>query len=185
MENTNLNKSVYIYIKCLNGKKMLVGQERLNKLFGLMPGLSFILLGHPNMKKKELVEEDGIQVLTISDDFEISVDMFCLLLTCALEVTSVPDQNDIRRANLINTANKFGGCEMLEKKIETENDLKKRRHVINPVSDTLGLYEWRVFMDISETYKAQMDGFVFAFSEGPNLYHFRRPRIDHGDDSNV
>jgi hypothetical protein len=129
----------YYKIQCSDGGLIAISMERITKLLEMMPILRSILFGHPQMKTKKLTtDKDGVEIVNIPHEFQVTVEDFALLIRCALEYQPIPVrtvQESSQHATLVDTIAKLGGCEKLERHLYDKDT------VVNPTTPEEDFHE--------------------------------------------
>ena len=107
------------WIQTSDGRCLAMSSEGVDILLDMMPTLSFLFFGHPQMRTKVLkTTKDGTEILEIDPALQVSQSSFILLLTCARGAAPLPHKWDVHRLmELEKTMVKLGGCESLEKRL--------------------------------------------------------------------
>lgn len=160
-------------VGCCGTGYVAMSEERAEQIFTLMPTLRFLLLGHPQMAHKKVVErdDDGVTILEIPEEFDVTKESFLLLINCLFEAEPLParcgrkkERDDGRLKDLIETMATLGGCDVLERRLKDHH-----ANPLTPEDDSNDRYEWHIlrygkYHDIDDHEMVRMKKYGFSFT---------------------
>lgn len=171
------------WIECSGTGLVAMDDVRLDVMFEKMPSLKFLLMGHPNMKKKDLRRnKDGTEILVIHKELGISKSSFVLLVNNVFNNITHP-HHESRLDELIDTIVTLGGCSSLEHHLTC----KQQNNPMTPSEDVDHKFDWMTipnhFYQDERVKSARRQGFIWTKTEyGDNIrqcqYIFRAPKLD-------
>lgn len=152
-----------------------MGEDRLKAMFVAMPTLKFLLMGHPNMQAKPVKKApDGMQVLEIPVELQVSKTSFLLLVGCLFGADKLPPRGtaDSRLTELTETMLTLGGCTTLEEKLKHHSN-----NPMTPEEDTDERYTWTRIENLVDREREDMLAKGFSFTTTRDYFsYFRAPQ---------
>ena len=185
---TTTRETGFCWIECSDGGMVPMGRNRLDVVLQKMPVLCFLLLGHPQMKAKTFQDRDGMKVLKIPPDLNVSQQEFLAVIHAVLGLTRFPhpEMDATQRQRLLHTISILGGCEDLEQNLRHGGYTSLPR---KPSQDSYNEYEWQILrtpqtQGVAATDATEMaaQGFTFCALESDLVDHsmvilyYRKPK---------
>ena len=179
-------------IKCKDGS-VTIGADELQKVFRQMPTLRSLLLGHASMSGGKVTIQGNTRSMEFGADWDVPKKAFIHVLSCALYLDDVPDNEEDRLA-FFDSLRVLGGWDIVARLQKAEESLKEAsgrssytKEALSPANDYCHMYEWQGIIsarldhnEIEIIRSLQAKGFLYVGCEKINvsqtIYHFRRSR---------
>lgn len=173
-------------ILCTGGGKVLVTQDRLQRLYDELPALQYILEGHPSFKKTGASAEDtnmltanNVREVTLHADFAVSHEDLLALLGFFSRAEQSPETiegwNRLHRVCLV-----LGGSSTVD---EAFKEILKKVGPSHPMTDTNDNFLWRSIVPrqmsrqqaLHRTMEIEDEGYYLVSAE-EGVHCFRKRR---------